>query len=175
MAMNTGQLASFDIVKDALLRQYAISPSCTAPAAPTLVAQTQSSVDGRTFAVQTWRGGEEAVKRVERRITVATAFCSGLICATMSLPFDFAKTCQDMTKTCPESGKSVSAFAKLCPKSGVMKSPSVSSILFNQARTHGVLSLWTGYVPHLTRVGPHCVIVLLLSEALKEQVKGRKA
>lgn len=75
---------------------------------------------------------------------------AGVACATLSLPFDFAKS-QLQSKG--------SGFT------------SVADVLVGTTREHGIGRLWRGWFPYVCRCSPHAMITLLLIEAWKGELK----
>lgn len=93
---------------------------------------------------------------------VCSAFASGLIYCTASLPLDISKTRIQNMKPDPATGQ--------MPYSGLLDA------LAKIVRNEGVLSLWKGFPPYFLRSGGHTVFMFLFKEQytkMYKQARGR--
>jgi len=93
---------------------------------------------------------------------VSSAFASGLIYCTASLPLDITKTRIQNMKADPTTGK--------MPYSGMIDA------LCKIASKEGVLALWKGFPPYFLRSGGHTVFMFLFKEQYSQmykQARGR--
>jgi len=88
---------------------------------------------------------------------VSSAFASGLIYCTASLPLDITKTRIQNMKPDPTTGK--------MPYSGMIDA------LGKIAKTEGFLSLWKGFPPYFLRSGGHTVFMFLFKEQYTKMYK----
>lgn len=91
---------------------------------------------------------------------VASAFASGLIYCTASLPLDITKTRIQNMKIDPATGK--------MPYSGM------ADALMKIPKTEGVLALWKGFPAYLARSGGHTVFMFLFKEKYTQMYKDAR-
>jgi solute carrier family 25 oxoglutarate transporter 11 len=88
---------------------------------------------------------------------VCSAFTSGLIYCTASLPLDIVKTRIQNMKADPTTGK--------MPYSGMLE------CLLRIPRQEGFLALWKGFPPYFLRSGGHTVMMFLFKEQYSKMYK----
>merc|ERR1719228_1406726 len=88
---------------------------------------------------------------------VCSAFASGLIYCTASLPLDITKTRIQNMKPDPTTGK--------------MPYSSMVDALVKIPSKEGVLSLWKGFPPYFLRCGGHTVTMFLFKEQYTKMYK----
>jgi|EP00927_Polykrikos_kofoidii_P065055 solute carrier family 25 oxoglutarate transporter 11 len=94
---------------------------------------------------------------------VCSAFASGLIYCTASLPLDITKTRIQNMKVDPATGK--------------MPYSSMLDALVKIPRTEGFFALWKGFPPYFMRSGGHTVFMFLFKEQytkMYKQARGRE-
>jgi len=86
-------------------------------------------------------------------IMVISSIIAGTSAATLSLPFDNAKTkIQNMSPNAD----------------GTMPFKNIFDCMVKTAKSNGVLGLWVGLPVYIVRVCPHVIITFLVSEQLKK-------
>lgn len=83
----------------------------------------------------------------------AATILAGALAATYSLPFDNAKTKMQKMKAGPD---------------GKMPYKNIFDCMAKEVKTNGVTGLWVGLPTYITRIAPHVMISLSVSEQLKK-------
>mmetsp|Transcript_11438 Transcript_11438/g.30563 ORF Transcript_11438/g.30563 Transcript_11438/m.30563 type:complete len:294 (-) Transcript_11438:207-1088(-) len=91
---------------------------------------------------------------------VSSAFASGLIYCTASLPLDITKTRIQNMKPDPATGQ--------MPYSGMLDA------LAKVVRAEGALALWKGFPPYFLRSGGHTVFMFLFKEQYNKMYKSAR-
>mmetsp|Transcript_26833 Transcript_26833/g.77318 ORF Transcript_26833/g.77318 Transcript_26833/m.77318 type:complete len:295 (-) Transcript_26833:97-981(-) len=91
---------------------------------------------------------------------ICSAFASGLVYCTASLPLDITKTRIQNMKPDPSTGK--------MPYSGLFDA------LAKIAKNEGVLALWKGFPPYFLRSGGHTVFMFLFKEQYSKMYKSAR-
>lgn len=90
---------------------------------------------------------------------IASSFLAGILCAFLGLPPDNMKTKIQKMKPGPDGKMPYSGFVNCAAKT---------------FRNEGILKFWVGFPIFYLRVGTHAMIILLVTDALKYLILGKK-
>lgn len=84
-----------------------------------------------------------------------SSFLAGAVGATMSLPFDNAKTKLQAQKPNPD---------------GTLPYKNIVHAMAVTAKQSGVTGMWVGLPTYIFRIAPHVIITLLVSERIRAAI-----